>query len=112
MKYLYCPRCKQLHVKPWFAIRNKCQNCFGDATVIPIPANWITYTSYAFYIFVPALILFYVTEHAKTYLYLAIAGLVAMMIVAYVDLVRGEKYAKTKIKIANTDAQTFRRRGW
>lgn len=112
MKYLYCPICKQLHVKPWFAVRNKCQNCFGDATVIHIPRNKVTYALYALYVIIPALILAYVEEHAKTYLYVAIAGLVVMMALAYVELVRGEKYAKAKIKITSADVQRFKRRGW
>ncbi len=112
MKYLYCPRCKQLHVKPWFAIRNRCQTCFGDAKIVPIPPNWLTYTSYALYAIVPALVLIYVLGHTKAYLYVAIAGLVVMMLVAYADLMRGEKYAKTKIKITSADVKTFKGRGW
>jgi hypothetical protein len=112
VKYLYCPKCKQLHVKPWFAIRDRCQNCFDDATVIQIPANWMTYLSYALYVAVPALIAIYMTDHVKTYLYLAVVLLFFMMAVSYVDIARGEKYAKERIKITGADAEAFKRRRW
>jgi hypothetical protein len=110
VKFLYCPRCKQLHVKPWFAIRNRCQNCFGDATVIQIPYNWMTYMSYALYVLIPALIVIYVTDHVKNILYLAVALLILMMIIAFADIARGEKYAKERIKITTGDVDSFKRR--
>jgi uncharacterized protein (DUF983 family) len=112
VKYLYCPRCKKLSMKPWFAIRNRCQNCFGDATAIQVPANWMTYLSYALYVLIPALIAIYVTNHVKNYLYLALVLLFVMMIVSFVNIGRGEKYAKERIKIANTDVDVFKRRKW
>lgn len=110
MKYLYCPRCKQLHVKPWFAIRDRCQNCFGEATAIQVPSNWMTYTSYVLYVLIPALIVVYLTEHVKVYLYLAVSLLLVMMVVSFMDIGRGKKYAKERIRVANTDVDVFRRR--
>jgi hypothetical protein len=112
VKYLYCPKCKKLTMKPWFAIRNRCQNCFGDATVIQVPPNWRTYLSYALYVLIPALIAIYVTDDVKTYLYLAVALLFVMMIISYVDIGRGEKYAKDRIKVATTDVDVFKKRNW
>ncbi len=112
MKYLYCPRCKQLHVKPWFAIRNRCQNCFSEAAAIPIPANWMTYLSYILYALIPALIAIDFTYHDRNYLYLAVALLFVMMAVSFVDIGRGEKYAKERIKVTDTDVDAFKRRKW
>lgn len=107
MKFLYCPSCKQLHVKPWFAIRDRCQGCMGEATVIKIPSNWMTYLSYVLYVMIPALIAVYVTEHGKVFLYLAVALLLVMMVVAFADISRGEKYAKQRIRTTSADSGLF-----
>ena len=112
MKYLYCPRCKQLHVKPWFAIRNRCQNCFGEATAIHIPANWMTYITYALYVAIPAIVVIYYIDKVKIYLYLAVILLIIMMAVSYMDIGRGRKYAEERIKITNTDVDAFKKRKW
>jgi len=112
VKYLYCPRCKQLHVKPWFAIRNRCQNCFGEATAIHIPANWMTYITYALYVAIPAIVVIYYIDKVKIYLYLAVILLIIMMAVSYMDIGRGRKYAEERIKITNTDVDAFKKRKW
>jgi hypothetical protein len=112
VKYLYCPRCKQLHVKAWFEIRNRCPVCFEDARVIDIPRNWMTYGSYLLYIVIPALILVYVAEHVKLYLYAALALLFVMMVLAYADIVRGEAYARERIKRTVSDSDIFNRRSY
>lgn len=112
MKFLYCPKCKELRVKPWYSIRNRCQICFGDATVIKVPPNWMTYVTYVLYVVVPALVAVYVYGHRKDFIYYAVVGLVALMVVAYADIVRGEEYARSKIKVSGSDAARFRKRGW
>lgn len=112
MKYLYCPICKQLHVKPWFAIRNRCQNCFSEATAIQIPANWMTYFSYLLYALIPALIAIEIAYDDRNYLYLAVALLFLMMVISYMNIARGEKYARERIKITDTDVDAFKRRKW
>ncbi len=112
MKFLYCPNCKELRVKPWYAIRNRCQICFGDATVIQIPPNWMTYATYVLYVLVPAFIGVYVYGHIQDFLYFGIAGLAALMIVSYIDISRGEEYARSKIKVAGSDSGDFKKRGW
>jgi hypothetical protein len=112
VKYLYCPNCKQLHVKPWYAIRNRCQNCFSDATAIQIPPNWMTYLSYALYVLIPALIAIDMAYDDKNYLYLAVALLFLMMAVSFVDIGRGKKYALERIKVTDADVDAFKRRKW
>ncbi len=112
MKYLYCPRCKELRVKPWYAIANKCQRCFGVATPINIPPNWMTYMTYVLYVVVPAMILVYVTNDDKTWLYASLVGLVIMFMLTFADQARGAAYARSKLKVAGSDLDDFRRRGW
>lgn len=99
-------------MKPWYSIRDRCQICFGDATVIKVPANLLTYVTYALYVLVPALVGVYVYGHVQEFIYFAIAGLVILMGVSYADIVRGEQYARSKIKVAGTDVDGFKKRGW
>ncbi len=112
MKFLYCAKCKQLRIKPWYSVRNRCVGCVGDATVIDVPNSWMTYISYVLYIAVPALVLVYVTSKATVWIYLAVALLVVMMILQYVDVGRGQKYARSKIRVTTADSGRFKSRGW
>lgn len=112
MKFLYCPSCKQLRVKPWYSIRDRCGGCMGDATVIQVPNSWMTYVSYALYVAVPALVVVYLTSGAVLWMYGAVALLVVMMILQYLDVVRGEKYARSKIRVTASDSSSFKTRGW
>lgn len=112
MKFLYCPRCKDLHVKNWYAISDKCSRCFGNATAIKIPNNWLMYFLYFMYVLTPGLVLVYLAEHDKTYLYASVVALAIMMIVSYVALVRGEEYAKTKVRVGSSNVDMFRKKGW
>ena len=112
MKYLYCPRCKDLHVKGWYAISDRCSRCFGNATAIKIPNNWLMYLLYFLYAFTPALVVVYLAEHDKTYLYAAVVSLAIMMFVSYAALVRGEEYAKAKIRVASSNVDLFRKKRW
>ncbi len=111
VKYLYCPSCKQLHVKPWFAIRDRCQGCFGEATAISIPANWMTYAKYVLYVVIPALVAVDLLNNDQNFLYLAVALLLVMFVIAYMDIARGEKYARERIKVTSTDIDSFRKSG-
>lgn len=112
VKYLYCPQCKELRVKSWYQVRNVCSRCFSVATAIEIPRNWMTYVSYVLYVVVPALIGANRITGSATYLRLAIIGLVVMLIVSYMNIVRGEKFARTKIKVAGSNLDQFRKKGW
>ena len=112
MKYLYCPRCKDLRVKSWYQIKDKCQICFADATAIKIPSSWRTYVVYVLYILTPALVLVSVYNDDKAYLYAAVVLFVFMFILAWLELSRGLAYAKTKIKVTSANMKDFRKRGW
>lgn len=99
-------------MKAWYQFDERCSRCNSDATIIPIPNNWMTYVTYGFYVLVPALVALYMTYEDELLLWVAVAGLVVLFVVAYADLARGSKYAKSKIKVANSDASEFRRKGW
>ncbi len=112
MKYLYCPRCKELRVKAWYQRSDYCSRCNGPATAIPIPSNWMTYLTYVLYVVVPALVAIYIYTDTRYFIWLAIVGLGIMMVVSYADISRGAVYAKKKIRVTDSDVDLFRRRGW
>ncbi|MGQ9588038.1 MAG: hypothetical protein ACUVT7_06640 [Thermoplasmata archaeon] len=112
MKFLYCPSCKELRVKGWYSVRNRCARCLKDARAINIPSSWLTYLSYVLFVAIPVLVGIHVLTDSPGFLYMSAVGLVIMMIVSYLDVIRGEKIAKAKIKITSSDLDEFRRRGW
>jgi hypothetical protein len=105
VKYLYCPRCKELRVKSWYQIRDKCPLCLADATAIPIPNTWMTFLLYALYIATPGLIVVHLYSDEKSYLYGAVVLLVIMFVVSWLEVSRGLAYARTKIKITSADVK-------
>ncbi|MEM0344107.1 MAG: hypothetical protein QXJ32_08340 [Thermoplasmata archaeon] len=111
MKYLYCPRCKDLRVKSWYAIRDRCVMCFGPATPIKIPNTWMTYALYALYVITPALILIYVSKDDRDYLYAAVVALAFMIVFSWIEIGRGLAYARTKIKMPASNVSESRGRG-
>jgi uncharacterized protein (DUF983 family) len=112
VKYLYCPRCKELRVKSWYQIKDKCQLCFSDATAIKIPNTSLTYALYFLYIVTPALVLVSVWEDDKSYLYMAVVLLIFMFIIQWIEVSRGQAYARTKVKITAANLKDFKKRGW
>jgi hypothetical protein len=112
VKYLYCPKCKELRVKAWYARRNRCSRCLGDATAIKIPNSWLTYVTYGLYVIIPALAAINLTEKDRLYIWLAFGGLILMIVVSFADMSRGAAYARTKIKVTDGDLHEFRKRGW
>lgn len=112
VKYLYCPRCKELRVKSWYQIKDKCQMCFADATAIKIPNSWMTYALYALYVVTPGFVAVSVYYDVRTYLYVAVVLLVFMFILSWIEVGRGSAYARTKIKVTSADVKDFRKRGW
>ncbi len=104
MKYLYCPNCKELRIKPWYSFRNRCLGCFGDATVIDVPNSWMTYATYVLYVLVPLLVVFYLTLKDTVWIFGAIALLVVMVVLQLADMMRGEKIARARIKFTVADS--------
>lgn len=112
VKYLYCPKCKELRVKAWYQFNDRCSRCMSEATVIQIPNSWMTYATYALYVLVPAFVALDLTYDEDILMWLAIFGLIVLFFIAYADLARGNRYAKSKIKVTDSDASDFRKRGW
>jgi len=110
VKFLYCPRCKELRVKSWYSIRDRCSRCFGDATPIKIPFTTYTLALYTFYVLVPALVGLYVITDIRTYLYVSIVAMVIMFAIAWIVISQGEDYARSKIKVTNSDVDRFGKR--
>ena len=84
----------------------------SDATPIPIPNTWLTYLLYALYVTSPALVVVYLLNHQKFYLYSALALVLIMMVISWFELGRGREYARTKVKLTHHNIDDFRRRGW
>lgn len=112
MKYLYCPKCKELRVKPWYSMRDRCARCGRDVRVIEVPRTLATYAVYVLTAGAFALVYMNTREDVSMYLYLAIVLVVAMMVIQFKELVRGERYARTKIKVTHSDADAMRKKGW
>ena len=112
MKFLYCVRCKDVRVKNWYQIKDKCQVCLSDATPIKIPNTWMTYMLYLMYILTPAVLLVYAMTDDRNLLYVAFVLVFIMMAIAWVELGRGRAYARAKVKITAQNVDDFRRRGW
>ncbi len=112
VKYLYCKRCKDIRLKSWYAISNKCPVCLSDATPIKVPNTWMTYLLYVLYVISPGLVVLYVVDNQKNYLYIALALVFAMMVISWIELGRGREYARAKVKITQQNLGDFRKRGW
>lgn len=112
MKYLYCPKCKDLRVKPWYSMRDRCSRCLGDVTAIEIPRGPLTYAVYA--LAAVAVVLAYLSTKTgdRLYIYAALVFTVAMGAVQFKELMRGERYAKAKIKVTKSDLPQMRKKGW
>jgi len=108
VKYLYCPKCKELRVKPWYSFRDRCARCYGELRVIPIPSSVFTYVVYVTMAVAFVLLYLYTRNEDDVFLYIAIVFAVVMAGAQVVDLSRGEKYAKAKIKMTQSDVKAMK----
>ena len=112
MKFVYCPKCKELRVKPWYALRPICSRCRDDAKEIVVKKTWLTYLLYALMVGIAAVVYIYTRSGNSLLLYAGIAGLVAAFIVQAVELSRGERVARARIKATKSDVKGFEAKGW
>lgn len=112
MKFVYCPKCKEMRVKPWYAIRPWCSRCRQDAKEIRVPRTVLSYVLILLIGEVFTTIFLYTRTDDSLLLYAGVAGLVATLIVQGVDMSRGERVARARIKATKSDAQSFRKKGW
>jgi len=112
VKFLYCPKCKELRVKPWYSMRDRCARCNDDVRVIEVPRSILTYMVYILTAVAFALIFLHTREDNSLFLYTAVALVVAMMVIQFKEMARGEKYARSKIKVTSSDREALRKKGW
>jgi hypothetical protein len=112
VKFLYCKRCKDIRLKSWYAISNRCPICLSNATPIKVPNIWLTYLMYLLYVLSPSILVIYVIEDDRTYLYVALFMVLVMMVISWLELGRGREYARAKVKITQQNLGDFRKRGW
>jgi hypothetical protein len=112
VKFIYCAKCKELRVKPWYARRVRCGRCRGEGKEITVPKSGLSYLVYVMMVFVTAAAIMNVNTDDNLYFYLAIVGVVALMVVEFIDISRGEKYARARIRPTTSDVGEFRKRGW
>lgn len=112
VKYLYCPKCKELRVKPWYSIRDRCARCYGDVRVIKIPPSVFTYTVYVTTVVALVLLYMYTRNDEDTYFYVAIVVAAVMVVAQIKENLRGEKYAKARIKVTQSDTKAMKDKGW
>lgn len=112
VKFVYCPKCKELRIKPWYSIRAWCSRCRQDAKEIRVPRTLLSYILILLIGTVFVTIYMYTRTDDSMLLYVGIAGLIATLIVQAVDMSRGEQVARARIKATRSDAKSFRKKGW
>jgi len=110
VKFLYCPKCKDLRPKAWFSISDTCISCRGPARAIPIPRTPVTYAKYVLWIVVLAMIALHLKLDDRMFLWAGVVVLAAGMVLAYVDLLRGERKARARIRMTAADLEALRER--
>lgn len=112
MKYLYCPSCKELRVKPWYSVTDRCTRCRGDVRVIRVPRTALTYAIWALMAAAFALLFLHTRVENSQYLYAAVVLVVVLMVIQFKELSRGHRYAMSKIRITSSDHDEMRKKGW
>jgi hypothetical protein len=111
VKFIYCPRCKELRVKPWYSLRAWCSRCRDEGREIRVPKSILTYILYAMILVVFAFVYMYTDSRSAVHLIGAVVGLVASFVIQAVELSRGEKQARARIKTTKADAAASRSKG-
>ncbi len=112
MKFVYCPKCKELRVKPWYAQRAWCSRCRENGREIPVPRTVYTYVLYALILAIFAMVYTYTSSDELIFLLGSVVGLITAFILQAIEISRGERIARAKIKATRSDATTFRKKGW
>lgn len=100
-----------MRVKPWYSLRAWCSRCRDEGREIRVPKSILTYILYAMILVVFALVYMYTDSRSAVYLIGAIVGLVASFVIQAVELSRGEKQARARIKTTKADAAASRSKG-
>ncbi|HIH01271.1 TPA: hypothetical protein HA259_04220 [Thermoplasmata archaeon] len=111
MKFVYCPRCKELRVKPWYTTRSRCARCRDEGREIVTPRTALTFVLYAMVMAVFALVYMYTSSDNSIFLIGGIVGLVIAFVVQAIEISKGERYARSKIKTTKADAAALKAKG-
>ncbi len=112
VKFVYCPKCKELRVKPWYSLRAWCSRCRDYGREIPVPRTAYTYVLYALILTIFVLIYTYTSSDETIFLLGSVAGLICAFIIQAFEISRGERIARAKIKATKSDVSGFRKKGW
>jgi len=112
VKFVYCPKCKELRVKPWYSLRAWCSRCREPGREIPIPRTVYTYMLYALMLIILALVYAYTNSDEMIFLIGGVVGLICAFVIQAFEISRGERIARAKIKATKSDASGFRKKGW
>lgn len=112
MKFAYCPKCKDLMVKPWYSRREHCPRCRGPTKMIDVPNTYLTYVLYALMAVIIALVYVNTTSDQPLFLYVAVALLAVLMAIQFAEISRGAKHAKSRIRATSSDVNVLRKKGW
>lgn len=99
-------------MKPWYARRVRCGRCRGEGTEITVPKSGLSYLIFVMMVLVTAAAIMDVRTGDDLYFYLAIVGVVALIAIQFIDISRGEKYARARIRPTSSDVDEFKKRGW
>ena len=111
MKFVYCPRCKELRVKPWYTTRSRCARCRDEGRDIVTPRTTLTFVLYGMTLAVFALVYMYTSSDNFIFLLGGIVSLIIAFVIQAIEISRGERYARSKIKTTKADAATLRAKG-
>lgn len=103
VKYVYCPKCKELRIKPWYTFTPRCYRCGGIGREIPVPRGLATYVLYAMMVVFFTLIYFNTSTGNDLLLYAAIGIVVIVVALQISEMIRGERYANSRIKTTASD---------
>jgi len=112
VKFVYCPKCKELRIKPWYSTRPRCSRCRDNGRELKVPRTPLTFVAYALVVAILVLIYLYTRTDEAIYMYGGVVALVACFIVQAMDISRGERVARSRIKTARSDVEAFKKKGW
>jgi hypothetical protein len=111
VKFVYCPKCKELRVKPWYGFRARCARCREDGREIATPRTALSFVLYAMILIVFLLVYMYTDSHNSIFLIGGIGALIASFAIQAVEISRGERYARARIRTTKADAAASRTKG-
>jgi hypothetical protein len=100
MKFLYCPGCKQVQPRPWYASK-RCTSCHGDAVVFKVKSSIIGYlatmTAIVSLILAGMYLYDYDTFMGENIVYAFLLFIILSFALMFVELGRAQKVAEEMV---------------